>query len=260
MILSSPGDVLFDFGAIKIYYYGVIMAVSVLAGLFVCKIICNKFYEKSAWETTYSLALGTIICGFIGARIYYVLAAYGYYSKHLGEIFVLQHGGMSIHGAILGGIIFACIYLWRKKLPVLKHLDIMTFGLLTGQIIGRWGNFFNSEAFGLPTFSFLKLYIAPENRPTEFMAFDYFHPTFLYESLLNLMLLVMLILIFKKKVNEGIIFFTYILFYSIIRLFVEQIRLDSILNFGDISLAQIVSGIGIITGLLGLIIVLKKKN
>ena len=259
MILSSPGDILFDFGAIKIYYYGVIMAISVLAGLLVCKIICEKFYQKQDWEITYNLALGTIICGFLGARIYYVLAGYSYYSKHLGEVFALQHGGMSIHGAILGGIIFACIYLWRKKLSILKYLDILTFGLLTGQVIGRWGNFFNSEAFGLPTFSFLKLYIAPENRPIEFMAFDYFHPTFLYESLLNLILLILLFVVLKKKTNAGIITFAYILFYSIIRLFVEQIRLDSVLNFGDIPLAQIVSAIGVVVGLFGFIIVLKKK-
>ena len=311
MILSSPGDILFEFGKIKIYYYGVIMAISVLLGLFACNIICKKFYEKQDWEITYNLALGTIISGFLGARIYYVLAAHNYYLKHLNEIFAVHHGGMSIHGAILGGIIFACIYLWRKKLSILKYLDIMTFGLLTGQIIGRWGNFFNSEAFGLPTFSFLKLYIPIQNRPAEFMVFDYFHPTFLYESLLNLILLVILIFVLKhsgaknctlqnmlsdetchcenensenvagknichsegnllpekSKINrffavtqnDGIVFFTYILFYSIIRIFVEQIRLDSVLNFGNVPLAQAVSAIGIVRGIIGLIIIFKKK-
>ncbi len=260
MILSSPGSILFDFGFAKIYYYGVIMALAVLAGLFVCKTVCKKFYETSDWSVTYSLALGSIISGFLGARIYYVFAAYDYYSKNIGEIFALQHGGMSIHGAILGGIIFACIYLHIKKLPALTYLDILTFGLLTGQIIGRWGNFFNSEAFGLPTFSFLKLYIPQESRPSEFMAFDYFHPTFLYESLLNFILLLILIVAVNKKINTGVITFSYILFYSIIRLFIEQIRLDSVLNLNGIPLAQIVSVIGIVVGFLGLIICLKKHK
>ena len=268
MILNSPGDVLFDFGMVKIYYYGVIMALAVLIGLFVCKIICEKFYDKKDWEITYNLALGTILSGFFGARIYYVLAAHNYFSKHLNEIFAIQNGGMAIHGAILGGLIFACIYLWRKKLPILKYLDIMSFGLVIGQIIGRWGNFFNSEAFGLPTYSFLKLYIAPEYRPVEFMAFDYFHPTFLYESLLNVGMLIILFLVLKnispkdqsdiKSIKNGYIFFTYILLYSIIRIFVEQIRLDSVLNFGDIPLAQVVSVIVVIIGLAGIIVLNKK--
>lgn len=260
MILSSPGDILFDFGIAKIYFYGVIMAVAVLIGLVVCKIICKKFYEDKDWDTTFNLALGTIISGFLGARIYYVIAGYKYFSNNLGEIFAFYHGGMSIHGAIIGGVIFAVTYLKIKKLPILKYLDIMTFGLITGQIIGRWGNFFNSEAFGLPTYSFLKLYIPPEKRPDGFMAFDYFHPTFLYESLLNIIVLIILIIMLKKRVNYGVITFSYILLYSVIRFFIEQIRLDSVLNFGDIPLAQIVSIIGIFAGVFGLLIIKIRQN
>ena len=271
MILSSPSAVLFDFGAVKIYYYGVIMAIAVLLGLFICKVICEKFYSKKDWGIIYNLSIGTIISGFLGARIYYVLAAYKYFSKNSGEIFAFQNGGMSIHGAIIGGLIFSIIYLKIKKLPVLKYLDVMTFGLVTGQIIGRWGNFFNSEAFGLPTYSFLKLYIPPENRPYEFMAFDYFHPTFLYESLLNIVILLILFLIFNRMHHceersdavikkNGYIFFTYIILYSIIRLFIEQIRLDSVLNFGDMPLAQVVSVIGIIIGTVGIIVLKRLKN
>ena len=271
MILTSPGDVLFDFGAVKIYYYGVIMAAAVLFGLLACKIICKKFFAKNDWEITYNLALGSIICGFFGARIYYVLASYNYFSNHLSEILAFHHGGMSIHGAILGGLFFSVAYLKIKKLPVLKYLDILSIGLVTGQIIGRWGNFFNSEAFGLPTFSFLKLYIPLEKRPEEFAQFDYFHPTFLYESLLNVILLIILLIItkkisYKKKkkdmaspYNFGYVTFTYILLYSLIRLFTEQLRLDSVLNFGDIPLAQVVSIIGILIGFIG-IIILKTKN
>ena len=275
MILSSPGDVLFDFGTVKIYYYGLIMAVAVIFGLLTCRLICKKFYAKNDWDITYNLTLGSIICGFLGARIYYVIASYNYFSNHPSEIFAFHHGGMSIHGAILGGLIFAVIYLKIKKLPILKYLDILAIGLVTGQIIGRWGNFFNSEAFGLPTFSFLKLYIPPEKRPVEFAQFDYFHPTFLYESLLNIVVLIILIAIFYKirhpelvsgslsetpNYNFGFVTFTYILLYSIIRFFFFFIRLDSVLNFGDVPLAQVVSIAGILIGLIGIIILKIKKQ
>ena len=252
MILTSPGDILFDFGSIKIYFYGVVMAISVLFGLLSCRFVCQKFYTKSDWEIVFNLSLGTILCGFLGARLYYVFASYQYFWQNPNEIFAFYNGGMSIHGAILGGLIYAIFYLKFKNLPVLKYLDIMSFGLVIGQIIGRWGNFFNSEAFGLPTYSFLKLYIPVEKRPLEFMSFDYFHPTFLYESLLNIVVLAIMFVILKKQPKQGIISFWYVLLYSVVRLFVEQIRLDSVLNFGNIPLAQVVSVVGILIGLIGL--------
>ena len=259
MILSSPGEVFINIGGLKIYYYGVIMALAVLIGLFICKFICEKFYTKKDFEIIYNLSVGTIICGFLGARIYYALAAYKYFSQNLGEIFAFRQGGMSIHGAILGGLIFVIVYLKIKKLPVLKYLDILSFGLISGQIIGRWGNFFNSEAFGMPTFSWLKLYIPPEKRPEEFMAFDYFQPTFLYESLLNLLVLITLLIILKHTKNNGYVFFAYILLYSVVRLFIEYLRIDSVLNFGSVPLAQIVSIIGILAGILGFLYLKLKK-
>ncbi len=255
MILSSPGEVFINIGGLKIYYYGVIMALAVIAGLFVCKFVCEKFYTKKDFEIIYNLSVGTIICGFLGARIYYVLASYKYFSQNIGEIFAFRQGGMSIHGAILGGLIFVIIYLKIKKLPVLKYLDILSFGLISGQIIGRWGNFFNSEAFGLPTFSWLKLYIPMEKRPEEFMAFDYFQPAFLYESLLNLLVIIILFMILKRSKQSGYVVFSYILLYSVVRLFIEYLRIDSVLNFGSIPLAQVVSIIGVFVGITGLIII-----
>lgn len=255
MILSSPGDVIFKIGSFNIYYYGVIMALAVVAGLFACKIVCSKFYSKSDFGVIYDLSIGTIISGFLGARIYYFICASINSPQNFFEIFAVRNGGMSIHGAIIGGLIFVLIYLKIKKLSVLKYIDILTFGLITGQIIGRWGNFFNSEAFGLPTFSWLKLYIPPNNRPAEFMAFDYFHPTFLYESFFNALILIILIFIAGKTKKCGYIFFSYLIMYSIVRFFIENIRLDSVLNVNSIPLAQIISIIGIITGAAGILII-----
>lgn len=263
MILSSPGSVLFDFGQIKIYYYGIIMALSIITGLFACNIVCRKFWSQKEWEVILDLAFGTILFGFLGARIYYVLAGYKFFMVNPQEIFAVWHGGMAIHGAIIGGLIFNLIYLKLKKFSILKYLDILTFGLISGQIIGRWGNFFNSEAFGLPTFSFFKLYIPPENRPVEFAAFDYFHPTFLYESLLNIVILLILILIMKKSSENktnGYVFFSYLFLYSLVRFFIEDVRLDSVLNFGNIPLAQVASIVGLTIGLLGFLVLYFKKN
>ena len=261
MILASPGEVILTIGSLKIYYYGVIMALAVLIGLFACKLVCKKIYEDSDFDVIYNLSVGTIICGFLGARLYYVFAAYKYFLYNPWEIFAFRNGGMAIHGAIIGGLIFAVLYLKYKKLPVLKYLDILSFGLVSGQIIGRWGNFFKSDAFGMPTFSWLKLYIPVEKRPVEFAAFDYFHPTFLYEILLNIILLLLLCIIARKtkKFGSGFVLFSYILFYSIIRMFVEYIRIDSVLNLSGIPLAQYVSLIGILTGIIGLFI-LSFKN
>lgn len=261
MILKSPGEVILTIGAVKIYYYGVIMALAVVFGLLVCKFVCKKIYKNEDFDVIYNLSAGTIISGFLGARIYYVLAAYKYFMYNLSEIFAFRNGGMAIHGAILGGLLFAVLYLKYKKLPLLKYLDILSFGLISGQIIGRWGNFFNSEAFGMPTFSWLKLYIPLEKRPVEFAAFDYFHPTFLYEILLNILALLLLYVIAKKtkNISSGFIFFSYILFYSLIRLLVEYIRIDSVLNISGIPLAQYVSIFGIIIGVLGLLILILKN-
>lgn len=252
MILSSPGDVIFNINGYPIYYYGVVIAFSIIVGLYSCKLICEKLYNKADFEIIYNLSIGAIISGFLGARIYYILVSFGYFSSHLNEVFAFRHGGMSIHGAILGGLIFIIIYLKYKNLPVLKYLDILSFGLISGQIIGRWGNFFNSEAFGLPTFSWLKLYIPIDKRPPEFVSFEYFHPTFLYESLLNIFVLIFLIILAKRTQKSGYVFFAYIILYSLVRIIVENIRIDSILNINGIPIAQIVSIIGIATGIIGI--------
>ena len=266
MIITPPSDIIFEIGSFKIYYYGVIMALSVIMGLLICKFVCKKFYESKDFDIIYGLSIGTILCGFLGARIYYVFAAYKYFSNNLWEIFAFRHGGMSIHGAIIGGLIFVIFYLKYNKLPVLKYLDILSFGLVSGQITGRWGNFFNSEAFGLPAFSFVKLYVPIEKRPIGFEMFEYFHPTFLYESLLNLLVLSILFFVAKKTkdIKYGYVFFTYILLYSIVRLFTEYLRTDSVLNFYNIPLAQVVSVIGICIGIIGISILqgfkISKKN
>ena len=251
----SPGDIAFHIGPVSVYYYGIIMAVSLLTGVITARLIAGKFYPDLNIEIIYDISPHIIIGAILGARIYYCLLSFNYYSKNLLEVLELWQGGLSIHGAIIGGLIGGILYAKRHKLPILKLCDIFSYGLVLGQALGRWGNFFNSEAFGTPTENFMKLYIPIYKRPIEYMQYNYFHPTFLYESILDMCIFLILFFVIRKKAKnkDGIIFFTYLILYSIARLIIEQIRIDSVLNVYGVPIAQIISFIIIIIGIFGIL-------
>ncbi len=257
----SPGDIAFSVGSVSVYYYGVIMAVSLFAGVLVARFVVAKFYSEITPETIYDISPHIIIGAILGARIYYCLLSYNYYAQNPFEIVKLWHGGISIHGAIIGGLIGGIIYAKKHKLPVLKLCDIFSYGLVLGQAIGRWGNFFNSEAFGRPSENFLKLYIPIYKRPLEYLQYNYFHPTFLYESILDVCIFLILFFVIRKftKNNDGIIFFSYLILYSIVRIAIEQVRIDSILNIFGIPIAQIASILIILISTILMIRILKYK-
>lgn len=257
----SPGDVAFIVGSVPVYYYGIIMAISLSVGVIVARFIAGKFYPEINPEIIYDISPHIIIGAILGARIYYCILSYKYYSKHLIEIPELWHGGISIHGAIIGGLIGGLIYAKRHNLPILKLCDIFSYGLILGQAVGRWGNFFNSEAFGRPTENFLKLYVPIYKRPLEYMQYNYFHPTFLYESILDVLIFLILFFVVRKFVKniDGIVFFSYLILYSIVRIIIEQIRIDSVLNVFGIPIAQIVSLLIIVISIIS-IFVIRFKN
>lgn len=257
----SPGDVALRIGSLSIYYYGIIMAIALSVGVMTAVFVTKKFYPSLNPEIIYDISPHIIIGAIIGARIYYCLLSYNYFAQNPAEIIQLWHGGMSIHGGIIGGLIGGIIYAKRHTLPILKLCDIFSYGLVLGQTLGRWGNFFNSEAFGRPTESFLKLYIPIYKRPLEYMQYNYFHPTFLYESILDFCIFLILFFIIRKFVKniDGIVFFSYLILYSIVRILIEQLRIDSVLNIYGIPIAQIVSAIILITSIIS-IFVLKLKN
>ena len=257
----SPGDIAFSVGSISVYYYGVIMAVSLFAGVLVARFVADKFYSEINPEIIYDISPHIIIGAILGARIYYCLLSYNYYAQNPFEIIKLWHGGISIHGAIIGGLIGGIIYAKKHKLPVLKLCDIFSYGLVLGQAIGRWGNFFNSEAFGRPSENFLKLYIPIYKRPLEYLQYNYFHPTFLYESILDVCIFLILFFVIRKftKNNDGIVFFSYLILYSIVRITIEQIRVDSVLNVFGIPIAQIASILIILISTILMIRILKYK-
>lgn len=232
---------------VHIYFYGVILALAIIAGTFIADYIATNFYNLKK-ETIIDLSPYVVITGIIGARLYYCALNYDFYLRFPSEILAIRHGGISIHGAIIGGLIGLIIFAKRRNLPIPKLCDISAVGLILAQAIGRWGNFFNSEAFGTPTDLPWKLYISEQYRPIPYTNYEYFHPTFLYESILNLLIFITLFLLIKyQKVNKaGNIALLYLTLYSLARIFVEHFRIDSVLYVHGIPIATIVS-IGIIS-------------
>ena len=261
-MLKSPGHIAFSIFSFDIYWYGIIMSISILCGLLVILKLRDKFFQDVTKDDIFDLSFALIVFGIFFARIYYVILDYKYFTKNISEIFSIWTGGISIHGAIIGGIIATYLYAKENKKNFLKLADLLTFGLVTGQIIGRWGNFFNSEAFGLPTNLPWKMYIPYLLRPEEYKSYEFFHPTFLYESILSIFILITLYFLLKRKneIETGTIFFLYITLYSIARMLIETIRIDSILNVGIFHFAHVACIIFLTIGILGLYFVNKRKK
>lgn len=228
---------------LHIYFYGVILALAIVVGTFVSDYLGEKFFGFKK-ETFLDLSPYLIIFGIIGARLYYCLLNYDFYMRFPTEILAIRHGGISIHGAILGGLLGLIIFAKRRNLSIWKLCDVTSVGLVLAQAIGRWGNFFNSEAFGLPTNLPWKLYIAPQYRPIPYSDYEYFHPTFLYESVLDVVIFLILLWMIKsdKTKTEGNLALTYLILYSLVRVFTETLRLDSVLYVHGIPIAIIMSG------------------
>lgn len=245
-MFTSPSQVLCTIFGVNIYYYGVIMAIAISVGILVSDWIGTKYFGLKK-ETIIDLAPYIIIFGILGARMYYCALNYDFYLRFPTEIIAIRHGGISIHGAILGGAFGLWLFSIRHKLNFIKLCDITAIGLPIAQAIGRWGNFFNSEAFGGPTNLPWKLYIAPQYRPVPFQDYQYFHPAFLYESILNILVFAILITLVKKGMakKDGDIALIYLILYSIVRIFVESFRLDSVRYIFGVPVAILVS-IGII--------------
>lgn len=245
-MFASQSQIICTIFGVNIYFYGVILAIAILAGSFVSDYIGEKFFGLKK-ETIIDLSPYLVVFGIIGARLYYCLLNYDFYLRFPTEILAVRHGGISIHGAILGGFIGLLIFAKRRNINPVKLCDVSACGLALAQAIGRWGNFFNSEAFGLPTNLPWKLYIAPQYRPIPFNNYEYFHPTFLYESILDLIIFGILLFLVRKNLykKEGNIALIYLILYSIARILVESLRIDSVRDILGVPVAIFVS-VGII--------------
>jgi phosphatidylglycerol:prolipoprotein diacylglycerol transferase len=252
---TSPGPVFVQLGPITIRWYGLLIATAVLIGVTLSQYLAKRRNVNP--ELISDLSIWLVIGAIPAARLYYVLFEWSKYAQNPGSIFAIWEGGIAIHGAILGGVLAALIFAKLKRVSFWLLADLVAPSLILGQAIGRWGNFFNSEAFGAPTNLPWKLYIPPERRPPELANFEYFHPTFLYESLWDLMVFALLMTLFfrslrgKPSIKTGTLFMVYLAAYSLGRLWIEGLRTDSLM-LGPLRIAQLVSLLGIVLGLAGL--------
>ncbi len=252
---ASPGPILFQLGPITIRWYGLLIASAVLIGVSLSQYLAKRRNVNPILLG--DLAVWLVIAAIPAARLYYVLFEWEQYAQHPDQIIAIWNGGIAIHGAILGGTLAAVIFARIQKVSVWQLADLVAPSLILGQAIGRWGNFFNSEAFGRPTNLPWKLYIPPQQRPLEYINFEYFHPTFLYESLWNLMVFGILMTLFfrdlkrKPHLKVGTLALVYLVAYSAGRVWIEGFRTDSLM-IGPLRMAQIVSLSAITLGLAGL--------
>lgn len=255
-----------------IAFYGMIIGCGMLLGLFVA----TKEYVRSGYKADdiQDFALWVIVLGIIGARIYYVIFEWDYYSKHLLEIPNIRQGGLAIYGGVLMALFTCIVYTRKKKLDFFPMADAGVLGLILGQAIGRWGNFFNAEAFGGYTDSLLAMRIKEsivnpaminENVRSHILLLDdisyiQVHPTFLYESVWNLCVFFFLLWFSKRKKFKGQVFLLYLGLYGFGRFFIEGLRADSLMLFGTgIAVSQALSLVLVLASVILQIFFLKKK-
>jgi len=235
-LFTSPGPLLFQLGPFSLRWYGLLIAVAVLLGL----LLSTRLGRQRGIDPVLisDLLPILVLAAVIGARTYYVLFEWRQYQLNWLDALAIWRGGIAIHGALIGGTLAMILYARWRRIPFWSLLDVLVPSVALGQAIGRWGNFFNSEAFGLPTDLPWKLTIPFANRPVEFLDQSTFHPTFLYESIWNLGVLLLLLLLFRRaslgKLNlpAGALSCVYLLSYSTGRLWIEGLRIDPLCLIG----------------------------
>lgn len=236
-------------GPLTFHPYGVIFATAAMAGFLVAEKRA-KIYKISRTHVE-NLFLITILLGIFFSRVYHVFDYFSYYQENPFEALAIWKGGLGIFGGIFGGVLGVWLYAKTKKLNFLKICDLSVPSLALGQAIGRWGNFFNQEAFGPPTDLPWKIYIAPQNRPEFWANQSFFHPVFLYESLWNFLNFVILLFLEKQSRQRrrvGDLTFFYFAFYGFGRFFIEFLRFDTA-TINGIKAAHIVSLLFVLGGL-----------
>ena len=261
MILASPGSVAFEILGISIYWYGVFMALAIFAGVTVAQWAYKAYFSNKNIDLLENIFPWLVICGILGARLYYCILNHSYYFSNPLQILNIREGGLSIHGMFIACLIFLITYSKRNKINLFTLTAPMCLGVAIAQSIGRWGNFFNSEAFGKPYDGLIKLYIPQYLRPECYKNVTYFHPTFLYESVLDFLIFIILLILLKKNVkNPLFITSIYFLMYSVVRIFVENLRIDSVSFVFGLPIAMVVSLLILAISVFGIIISLKSKK
>lgn len=242
-------DVMLNLGMFQIKWYSFFIFLAMLTA---CLIIFKESKKKNVPDNYLTnLIFYGLIIGILGARLYYVIFNLDYYLNNPSQIFAIWNGGLAIHGGLISAVIFLIIYSRKNKINILQMLDIIVVGVIIAQAIGRWGNFFNQEAYGniislqalknmhLPKFIIDGMYISGSYR----------EPTFLYESICSLIgFILLLILRATKKLKTGQLTAIYLIWYGIVRFGIETLRSDSLM-LGQIKVAQLVSLLFVISGI-----------
>ena len=240
----------------NIYFYGVIIALGFLLGITYCARSAGRFGIRE--DDVYDLVLWLIPFSIVGARLYFVLFKLDYYLAHPGEIVEIWNGGLAIYGGVIAGVIVMLLVCRRKKIPWQAMIDLLVFGLLIGQILGRWGNFMNREAFGAETEIFCRMKLtAPDGRSI------CVHPTFLYESLWNLVGFIGL-LIWERRGGrryDGQAALGYFFWYGVGRSWIEGLRTDSLyIGNSALRVSQLLSIVLALAALVLLVVNARKKH
>jgi len=257
-MFASPGAIVFQIGPLAIRWYGLLIASGVMLGTSLAHREAIRRGQDP--DKLLNLIVVAVLSALLGARLYYVAFNWEYYGTQLAKVFAIWEGGLAIHGGLIAGAIATILYCRWAGLSVLVTTDILAPGVAIGQAIGRWGNFFNQEAFGIPTDLPWRLYIDPYHRPPNLKAFEYFHPTFLYESLWNLAVFCVLWFVLRRRLESrpGALTLWYLGLYSLGRFFVEGLRIDSLM-LGSIRAAQAMSLVLMAAAIVGLVLVMRKR-
>lgn len=229
----------FSLGPINVAWYGILIATAILLGTF----LALREAERQGWDTDklLNVILIALPAAFIGARLYYVIFNWDYYSRYPAEIPATWHGGLAIHGGLIGAFLASFFIMKKYKMNFWQGTDIVAPSIVLGQAIGRWGNFINQEAYGYP--------VDPNKVPwAMYIDGAYRHPTFLYESIWDLGVFLFLLWFRRKKgLKHGDVFLAYIIFYSIGRFVVEGFRTDSLMLTPSLRMAQVISALLIVS-------------
>ena len=269
--INSLSRVAFTVFGQDVYWYGIFIALGMIAGLIYAMREAKRTGQNP--DIYADLFIYLMIFSVIGARLYYVIFSWDYYSQDLTRIFAIREGGLAIYGGIIGGLITGFVFTKIKKLNFWVGADTIGPAVLLGQIIGRWGNFINREAFGGFTDNlFAMRYMTSQvsNVAAEVLdkaivvngvSYIQVHPTFLYESLWNLAVFIIIMLLKRKKKFDGQVFAMYIFGYALGRVWIEGLRTDQLLIAGTgIAVSQLLSAVLVVGSVIFMIYMKKRKD
>lgn len=260
--LESVGDHITIFG-FDIAYYGMIIGVGILAGIFIAAWEARRTGQKP--DDYFDLAIYAVIFSIIGARIYYVVFSWDMYKDDLLSVFNIRQGGLAIYGGVIAAVITVTVFARMKRLSAPLLMDTAGLGLVAGQMIGRWGNFFNREAFGEYTDWLLAMRLPVDAvrgsditdlmrehmETVEGVSYIQVHPTFLYESLWCLLIFILLLLYRRHKKFDGEVFLLYLAGYGFGRFWIERLRTDQLLLPGiGFPVSQLLAGVLVLLSIL----------